>query len=226
MRYSFVADHFQYHASIYPIALISAVLWRWRPWPMLLVLPLAGLAFHQTRIYHDPLTLWLDTLGKNPNSWMVHTNLGKAFDAAGDAARSIAHHERALELAPHLPELHRNVGIVRMRQGRVEEALQAFQQAIEIDPTYPETYFSLGNHHLDRGEFEQAIAQYEKAIELAPEYAPAWANLGLAQLELRRLDDAIASLQRALELNPYLQGAQRSLHAARLMKSRGAPSGR
>ncbi len=93
MRYSFVADHFQYLAGAGLIALAAAVKpaaggWEFtvsacraeRPacviGPQLLLLALAGLTWQQTHVYRDLETLWRDTLAKNPGCWLAHNNLG------------------------------------------------------------------------------------------------------------------------------------------------------
>ena len=67
MRYSFVADHFQYMASIGLIVLGAAGLNRApRVIPATLVVLLGALTWQQAGIYRDLETLWRDTLAKNP----------------------------------------------------------------------------------------------------------------------------------------------------------------
>ena len=87
-RFSFVADHFQYHASMAIIALAAAgftMLFQHRSSAMtkfgyaaagLCLMVLAALTWQQSRIYHDLETLYRDTIAKNPGSWLAHMNLG------------------------------------------------------------------------------------------------------------------------------------------------------
>jgi hypothetical protein len=77
MRFSFVADHFQYVASVGLIALAATGLSR-IPLNASIALPLAlaVLTWRQTAIYRDLETLWTDTLAKNPAAWLAHNNLG------------------------------------------------------------------------------------------------------------------------------------------------------
>jgi hypothetical protein len=88
MRYSFVADHFQYHASIAMIVLVVAITGYLSPrmrgaiWGIILVF-LGCMTFNRARVYKDAETLWLDTMAKNPNSWMVYTNLGNVLATQG-----------------------------------------------------------------------------------------------------------------------------------------------
>src|SRR5205085_11431237 len=66
-RYSFVSDHFQYLASMGPLALTGAIIWqaseRFKKVPRLafssaVLLVLAALTFHQTAKYLDAITLY------------------------------------------------------------------------------------------------------------------------------------------------------------------------
>src|SRR5205823_4592479 len=55
-----------------------------KPIPGLLVLViLVALTWKQGQIYRDLETLWQDTLNKNPNSWLAHSNLGTMYSAQG-----------------------------------------------------------------------------------------------------------------------------------------------
>ncbi len=84
MRFSFVADHFQYHASVGLIVLAVAVeahaVERARRRQAGLVAAtvvlaaLATLTWRQGHVYKDPETLYRDTLAKNPDSSMVHNS--------------------------------------------------------------------------------------------------------------------------------------------------------
>ncbi len=76
MRYSLVADHWQYFAIIGPIVLAAA----WIKKPVvaaLLVLVLSILTWRQCRIYANEEALWRATLRLNPQCWLAHGNLGE-----------------------------------------------------------------------------------------------------------------------------------------------------
>ena len=217
MRYSFVADHFQYHASLGLIVLIAAMLIRVSGKPAVVaavVIPvLIILTMRQATIYRDVETLWRDTLAKNPESWMVHTNLGHALVARGERLErsgaaagahrlfdeATGHYERALELAPHLPEPHWNVGVSLAIRGRPDEALAQFDEAIRLsNDTLPQARFSRGNVLRERGDVAGAMAEYARAVEIKPDYAEAHYNLAVLLEREGRLDEAIAHYERAV----------------------------
>jgi protein O-mannosyl-transferase len=86
-RYSLVADHFQYLASLGIITLAAAGIalllklgrHRGRPigylWCLALVTSLAILTWRQSAMYTNIETLWQTTIERNPKAWMAHNNL-------------------------------------------------------------------------------------------------------------------------------------------------------
>jgi tetratricopeptide (TPR) repeat protein len=177
-RYAFVADHFQYHASIGLIALAAALVARGMTrfsFPvraliaLLLILPLAVLTYSQAQVYRSPITLWDDTVHKSPNNWMPWTNLGNALVAAKLTEQALPHYEKALELAPHVDDVQYNAGHLRARQRRYRDAEQHFRRAVEIKPTYVPAWESLGDLYADElNEPRKAIDAYQRAHEIAP----------------------------------------------------------
>jgi tetratricopeptide (TPR) repeat protein len=121
MRYSFVADHFQYHTGVALLALIAAGAARSFPRvarrpPLavassLPVLVLLGtLTWLQSRNYHDALTLWNDTLSKNPAAWIAHENLGNHLLNLGRIDEAIWHLRTTVELRPDHMQGYSNLG--------------------------------------------------------------------------------------------------------------------
>src|SRR6476659_3232834 len=100
-RYTFVADHYQYLASIGPIALVcagAATLARSYSEARPLVFGLLActiavltvLTWRQSAIYADIESLWRTTIARNPNCWMAHNNLGTVLLQRGEVDDAIA----------------------------------------------------------------------------------------------------------------------------------------
>jgi protein O-mannosyl-transferase len=139
MRYSFVADHFQYLAMIALIVPVAGFLWRWLGRGAIVVLiPLAVLTWRQCEIYHDPVTLWTDTVAKNPGSWMAHAQLGQAWQAPDEHRDDLAEAQYRIAAAdgPDEAEVWWKLGAFLADRGRLAEAEGYFRRAVEIDPTY------------------------------------------------------------------------------------------
>src|ERR1700674_3020062 len=162
-RYSFVSDHFQYLASMGPLALagagitegIAVIGWKQFLQPVacgILLLLLGALTWRQSVIYTDLVTLYQDTLRKNPACWMAHNNLGTEFLRKGQTDKAMIHFQKSLEIKPDHVEAIANLGNVFLRQGRVDEAIVQYNKALEIAPDYASVHTNLGTALLDKGE--------------------------------------------------------------------------
>ena len=231
-RYSFVADHYQYLASIGPIALAAAGITtaadRFGKRTALLKPVFAGallavlglLTWNQCRMYADSDTLWWTTIARNPQSWMAHNNIAINLVQKGRTDEAVAHYNKALELDPSYGEAHYNLANALVRLGRVDEAIAHYEKAVELNPNNALAYYNLGSVLVQNGRVDEAITQYRKALELNPNNAGAHNNMGAALLRLGNLDEAIAHYLRALELNPGNAEANYNLANALVQKGR------
>jgi tetratricopeptide (TPR) repeat protein len=225
-RYSFVADHFQYLASVGIIACaangIAHGLGRSRSWSgpvgnavcSALLLALAALTWKQTRVYHDDETLWRDTVTKNPGAWMAHNNLGIVLGNQGRVSDAIEHYKEALRLKPDYAEAHNNLGFALSQVGKTDEAIRQYAEALRIDPDDVEAHNNLGNAWLQMGKLDEAIKQYEAALRTKPDYVDAHNNLGAALLRLGRLPEAIQQWEQVLRIKPHYPEAHNNLGVA------------
>jgi len=158
MRFSFVADHFQYLASLGLVALAAAGLaWVGRrlpniaggnwAWAAVVLAPLAILSWRHERAFADPSSLWRDTLAKNDSAWMAHGNLGVALlDQAGTESgeartkslEAAEHHLlAAIELRPDFTDAYLNLALVWSRRNNFAAAEQWCRDALVHYPTAP-----------------------------------------------------------------------------------------
>lgn len=224
--YSFVADHFQYLASIGIFVLVGAGLTLFfRQWEkryrhlglvvsLLLLALLGGLTFRQARMYTDAETLYRVTLQKNPDCWMAHDNLGVILVSRGRLDEAIGHYREALKLRPGNPQSHYDLGIALRQEGRTEDAILEYQEALQILPGYQKAHNNLGNVLLQTGQVDEGISHLQAALKLQPDYAEAHNNLGNALMQKRSVNDAIPHYKRALEIRPQYAEAHFNLGGA------------
>jgi tetratricopeptide (TPR) repeat protein len=186
-RYTFVADHYQYVASIGPIALAAAGItvslqsqhkWIKSVFCGALLLVLGVLTWRQCGIYYDLETLWRDTLAKNPDSGMAHSNLGALLlyrkENIGEA---VEHFRRAVQLNPDLADTYMHLGVALISQGQNAEALENFEKSMQIDSNSADAHFYSGVALEQLGRTEEAIIQYRCSLQLNPEQDAALNNL-------------------------------------------------
>ncbi len=225
-RYSFVGDHFQYLASMGPLALAGAGLtvglerlpaaWSRLRWvaPAMLVGAVAVLTWRESRTYLNNETLWRTTLARNPGAFMAWANLGDTLAQKGRHADAIAAFRRGLQLRPDDPPVHNDLGCALVAIGRADEAVPLLERALRLKPDYIEAHNNLGNALSRVGRSDEAIAHYEAAVKLKPTHAEANNNLGCELVLKGRLPEAIARLEEAIRLKPDAVKYRRDLGAA------------
>jgi tetratricopeptide (TPR) repeat protein len=213
-RYSFVADHFQYLASIGPLTLaaagIAALPGLFRNGksflqPLLcaaLLLVLAMLTWKQCGMYANAQTLWQTTLRLNPNCWVAHDNLADISSQQGRLDEAIAHFQKALAIRPDSDETLVALGVAFFHHGQVDQAIACYQKALAIQSDCAEAHYNLGVAFSQLGRLDEAIAHYQKALKTRADHAEMRNNLGLAFFHQGRMGEAITQYQKALEIEP------------------------
>lgn len=199
-RYSFVADHFQYHASVALLSLLAAsvalavarVQTR-RPQVALgvTVVPLIVLGlltFDRARFFDNSEVLFRDTIVKSPDCWGAYTILETYLDAHGRCEEALAIAREAMARASKggdpddpvdrdgLATAHNNLSACVIRLGNT----QGFQP----------------------GQLDEALLHVREALRLDPTSYKAFGNLATIMLEGGRQDEVIQELDRALANNP------------------------
>lgn len=141
-RFSFVADHFQYLASVGPICVIAASIGslrfnKWRQTIKIGVLVVcAVLTWKQTQIYRDAETIWRDTLRKNTESWLAAANLGVISLEKGNILDAELFFSESLKREPKNFNAHAGLGVALAMQGKNVDALRCFEEAIRLEPKF------------------------------------------------------------------------------------------
>jgi len=214
-RYSFVADHYQYVASIGPIALFCALIARTcrshtaeyamkYALPAVILCVLGVLTWRQGFIYTDTEALWRDTMAKNPSSAMACNNLGTILKKRGDQKGALRLFREALKLNPGAFESECNIGDILLTRGKTKEAVARYQASLKINPYYPNAHCRLADFLVTQGKLDEAINHYRRAIGAKPDYAEAYFNLGVALQRQGKNDEALREVRKAISLDPSL----------------------
>jgi tetratricopeptide (TPR) repeat protein len=225
MRFSYVADHFQYLASIGVIAAVIVAINKSGPWikgPLgriatcTVLATLALLTYHRCSIFYNGMTLWSDALSKNPDSWMVRTNVGavllgrgeeelqhnQPYAAAADFSAAQVQLDRAIEIRSDVAEPWANLARVEELQGHFDLSEQWLRKALLVNNLNADTHFHLGAVMVKAGQIDQGIAEYAKAIAIDKRHVPAIVNLGVALDMKGKTQDAIDAYKYALTIDP------------------------
>jgi tetratricopeptide (TPR) repeat protein len=209
-RYTFVADHYQYVASIGPIALVAAgitIALKTKPFLKLaccgaLLLTLGILTWQQAGIYRNPETLWRDTLARNPDCWLAHNNLGILLIDQGRIDEAMEQCHKAVQINPNFAESLNNLGVALAAKGRFDEAIENYRKALLINPSYADALNNLGIALAAKGRFDEAMGDYYQALLINPNNCDALDNLGVALTARGQFDEAIEKYRQAIQINP------------------------
>jgi tetratricopeptide (TPR) repeat protein len=212
-RFTFVADHYQYVASIGLIALFAAAVSNRSVIRRLgatmscalsvpLLFTLGALTWRQAHVYRDEETLWRDTIAKNPASWMACNNLAGVLLESGRTAEALSEAEQTLRIKPDCAEGHYNLGNVLVSVGKVDEGIEHYQHALRINPKIAAAHYRLGLAFAQQGRMPEAMDHWEQALRINPEYADVHVKLGLALAQQGRMQEAIDHWEQALRINP------------------------
>ena len=209
-RYSFVADHFQYHASIALISLAAAAAvlvarrlpsqMRWLG-PVAgagLLLPLAVVAQQRTLVYQNNTALVKDLVTQDPQSWLAHHNLGVWLQEVRKYDEALSHFRQAIEIREQLvrdiPTVSKyqddlaayyvDVGLLQRERGRPAEAESEFRTAIEIR--------------------EKLVRDHPHVSDYQDGLAWCYVDLAFTQHETGRPAEAVVSHRKALEIRVKL----------------------
>jgi tetratricopeptide (TPR) repeat protein len=220
-KFSFVADHFAYHAApVFLTAVATAVVHAGRRLGreraalgagLFACGALAAIAWSRTAVYHDLETLCTDTLAKNPRCWAARNILAPFYIDRGrftDADRVYAEVRDASGLPPWPHDramLRYNHARAVEGLGRTAEAERLYREAIALDAGYAKPRSNLAKLLADAGRREESLAAYGDLLKLplgSADRARACFNLGTVLADAQAWAEAEDRFREAVTLAP------------------------
>ena len=186
-----------------------------------------GLTMRRNADWQDGLTIYAATVRLAPQSARAWSNLGHAYQEAGQAQQAADAYQHALQLTtgatprPGLPPAaadpfmashqHAMVGNIYREQQRYDEARREFEAALGLDPGNVSAYNNLALTLSAAGRTDEAKRTFETALQLYPEFAAAHSNLGNLYFRAGDLAPAQVEYEAAIRLNPDYAEAYNNL---------------
>ena len=174
---------------------------------ILIVLSFSMLTAQRNKVWINEITLWSDSIIKNPNSPRVHNNLGKAYYEAGQLKNARFHLETSVFSIPRYVKSQFNVdnlkSIVeekRINSDKFQKNNLANNKEISIKADFAEPHYNLASVYLDLGQLDAAEFQYRAAIKLNPSYYEAEFGLGSVKNKKNEYGLAIEHFIKSIDL--------------------------
>ena len=231
MKIAFVADRFQYLASIGPLAVTLGVAvhlaGRLHPRNRALasgvavavLVALGALGWRQSGIYRDDLTYARHIDAVNPRHYAGQLSLSRHLGDAGHHEEALAAARRGVALAEgrrgnHTHWAYASLGSALLALERPVEAETAFRASLALWPRSErhKPRLLLARSLVRQARYEEGLALYEALIREDPDDDAAHLLRGMALLESGRREDAVESFERALAVVRDLR-TEPALHA-------------
>ena len=131
---------------------------------------------------------------------MDHVYKGLETGDQGDRKRSIAHFQRALDVAPNHPQVYNYLGNHYKSHDELRTAASFYEKAVTSNPKYSMAWLSLGQTLTALQQYEEAYAALRRSYALNSEYHETALELGNVCYFMNRLDEAADWLEQAVAL--------------------------
>ena len=222
MRYSFVADRYQYLAGIGVIVFFAGaashgsyklpdVLRKAAKGAALALFFLLGAAtWNQAGVYKDEVTLFRHVISLNPQAYTAHLNLAYALlHSEGASEEALTAARIAVKRRPLYHSSRNVLGAALSGLGRHEEAEKHLRRAVELNPRYAPAFLNLGESLRRQERYKEALEAYLAAIRIDRDYPLPYVGMGYVLFGLKRYEAAVSSMKQALSLKPDLPMAPR-----------------
>ena len=222
MQWSFVADRYQYLASLGVIAVLAglathamrdsagAARFGAHGAAGVLLLTLGVLSWRQAGVYEDNIVFNSHIVALNPSARDAHLNLGAALSDAGRHEEALAAAREAIKLRPDAPRPYANAGRALIDLGRHDEAEQVLRRGIAnatgnrgmSNRVYADASLTLNlAAALERQErFDESLAAYDELLAAEPDHGAGLIGRGGLLLRMGRAGETLAFLEQGLDL--------------------------
>ncbi len=153
-------------------------------------------------VWQDSVSLFAHTLKLNPESYLVHRNLGLALVKRGDVKQGTVHLRRSAALRPDSPQALNDLGGALLLRGELDEATAVLREAVRRDVDHADAHYNLGLALARQGQPREALRHCLRALAIDDTLVDAHNNAGLLIEQLGRPREAAKHYRQALEADP------------------------
>lgn len=160
-------------------------------------------SFSRTKVWHDSLALWTDTIKKNPDAALPYSNRAALFLRNRQFENAVSDLNHAILIRPKYVSAHYNRGLALKEMGKFNEAVADFSFVLQNKSRdVVSVYMMRGEANMYAGNALDALNDFTEALKYNPNIAQAYYQRGLILHSVTQYKDAINDYNRALEIDP------------------------
>ena len=237
MRFSYVADRWQYLPGLGVIALVAGGITEgWGRWSRIkgirtvkysraigiclavVVLTVLGrMTWNQSRLFKDKESLLRNTLKVNTRDWMIYARMANVLSQKRRSQEAISYYSQALKLNPADVGTLNDLGNALLGQGNIKGAITYYLEALRVNPDSAPAHNNMGVARARQGKLDQAIAHYSEALRINPDYTTARNNLEIARFKVADPEEALVKYKEGTkpETGFYSEYGNRGINLSR-----------
>lgn len=146
-------------------------------------------------------------LAKDPDNFMGHYYLGKAYLGAGRNELALMEYKTVNANAvfgPEFSELHfrREISKLYLQYNQTNEALQEYLLLTKLEPSNADNFYQVGKIYEETNQSKEAFNFFKKAIQLDRKHAKAHASIALILMQVKKFVEAKKEIDTALAVSP------------------------
>ena len=182
--------------------------WRLRKSPaivcaltVILLACLSVIAWKQTTLWRNSVTLWRHTLSCTGENETVLNLLGSSLYETGKTLEAGERFRRALQFNSESVAAMDGLSVILMSECPTNQILATFRDLLASYPSNPKAHYDVATALLQRGEIVAAVNEYRTSLAIR-ESIDARSNLGYALLKLGQIEAAEKEFRKAVEDEP------------------------
>jgi len=187
---------------------------------VILSIAYAGTTYARNMVWKDAITLWSDTISKNPSLETGYINLSMAYQSKNMLTESVAELRKLISIKPDSYQAHKNLGWIYKSQDNFPMAFEELEKAVSIKPEDAVLHNDLGALYYEKKMFAPSEQHLLKAIGLDPDYTAPHLNIGLLYTAQGKYEYAESQFRNILTIDPNNLPAARMLRMLNSVKKR------
>jgi tetratricopeptide (TPR) repeat protein len=160
-------------------------------------------SFERTKIWHDSMALWNNTIENNPDAALPYNNRANLFIAANQQEKALSDLNKAIEIRPKYVSARFNRALIYNKTNKFKEAIDDLSFVLEHNPRdVVSVYMERGIAYFNTGNYKKSYEDLSEALKLDSKIPAAYFYRGMALYFSRQFTMAIQELSYLIDHDP------------------------